>query len=477
MDKKKEKVQKQEIKFNYSNNLVELLKQIKCTIIMSTYQSGKIMIIGQYNNKLDIRYKDFPRPMGMYSANGKLWAGLGHGIWKFSNFAGAAANIEKDKTYNACYLPSDIHFTGDIDIHEMEMGKELYFVNTKFSCLCVKDEISSFKPIWKPPFITSLQPVDKCHLNGFCMRDGKPRYVTALGQTDKPLGWRENKANGGILMDITTNKVLLEGLSMPHSPRWHQDKLWFLESGKGTLSWFDLATRKVTEVASVPGFTRGIQMVGDLAFIGVSKVRESATFSGLPITKLPKRICGIWIVNIKTGSILSFIEFTGGIDEIFAVNILPHTTLDIQGFDSPLSHSNYIVNETKLGEVKMPETPIEMAAPHFEKGNDLFNENKKAEAIEAFKKAIEIQSDHLPAVFNMAIALGDLERFDEAEKILLDVKDKDASIAETYNSLGYVYYKKKDLQKAKENFEKAVEINPDYEQAKHSLGLLAKEMK
>lgn len=467
-----EKQKKDNISCKHANNFIELLKQLKCTIIISTYQSDKIMILGQHKNELDIRYKDFPRPMGMYSEKGTIWAGLGHGIWKFNNFVGAAAEIDKNKTYNACYLPLDIHFTGDIDIHEMEMGDELYFVNTKFSCLCVKDEKSSFKPIWKPPFISSLQPVDKCHLNGFCMRDGEPRYVTALGQTDTPLGWRENKVNGGILMDIKSNKILLDGLSMPHSPRWHQGKLWFLESGKGTLSWFDLATQKVTKIVSVPGFTRGIQLVGDLAFIGISKVRGSATFSGLPITKLPNRICGVWIVNIKTRSILSFIEFTSEIDEIFAVNVLPYTTVDIQSFDTPFSSSSYTVEETSLGELKMPKTPIEMAAPHYEKGNDLYNENKKLEAIESFKKAIEIQPDHFPAIFNMAIALGDLDRFDEAEKILLDVKDKDASVAEIYNSLGYIYYKKKDFLKAKENFEKALEIQPDYEQAIHSLRIL-----
>jgi uncharacterized protein (TIGR03032 family) len=464
------------INFNYPDSLIHFLKQTQLTIILTTYQSGKIMMIGEYENKLDIRYKSFPRPMGMYATDENIWVGLGHAIWQFSNFSAVAPKLDATKRYNACYMPMDIHFTADIDIHEMEMGDELYFINTKFSCLCVKDTQSSFKPIWKPPFISSLQPTDKCHLNGLCLQDGKPRYVTALGITDEPLGWRKNKANGGILMDIQTNEILLKGLSMPHSPRWHQGKLWFLESGKGTLSWVDIKTKKVTEVVKVPGFTRGIQLINDFAFIGVSKVRESATFSGLPITKLSKRICGIWIVNIQTGKTISYIEFTAGIDEIFAVNAVSHPTMEILGYDNEYSQTNYIVKPTKLAEVKMPESPLEMAAPFFEKGNDLFNENKKEEAIEAFQKAIDIQNDYLPAIFNMAIALGDLDRFDEAEKILLDIKERDASIVETYNSLGYIYYKKQDLQKAKENFEKAIAIKPDYEQARYSLLALEKEM-
>jgi uncharacterized protein (TIGR03032 family) len=471
------KEQQQQISFTYSQNIVAVLKQLKCTIVMSTYQSGKLMIIGQYDDAIDIRYKDFPRPMGMYASNNKLWAGLGHGIWQFNNFSNAGKNLD-NREFNACYLPMNIYFTGDIDIHEMQYcNDELYFINTKFSCLCIADKNSSFKPIWKPPFISVLQPTDKCHLNGFCTRDNEPRYITALGVTDEPLGWRKNKANGGILMDITTNEILLTGLSMPHSPRWYQEKLWLLESGKGSLSYYDFEKKKAIEVVSVPGFTRGISFVGDLAFIGVSKVRESATFSGLPITKLQKRVSGIWIVDIKKAKIISFIEFTQGIDEVFAVSILPHSDMEIFGFDNLLSQSNYIVLDNNIAEVKMPETPLEIASPLFEKGTDLFNENKKEEAIVQYKKALEVQPDFLPATFNMAIALGDLGRFDEAEKILLDVIENDASIVETYNSLGYVYYRKGDFEKAKENFEKAIELKPDFQQAKASLEILLKEMK
>jgi uncharacterized protein (TIGR03032 family) len=470
--------QNTKIDFTYSVNFVELLKQFRATIVMSTYQSGKLILIGQYENQFDLRYKEFPRPMGMVYDKGRLWAGLGHGVWQFANYTSAASKIDSDKTYDACYLPQNIHFTADIDIHEMEVSSDqLYFVNTKFSCLCVNDGTSSFKPIWKPPFISLLQPIDKCHLNGFCTRDGEPRYVTALGMSDEPLGWRENKANGGILMDITTNTILAKGLSMPHSPRWHQEKLWLLESGKGNLSYYDFKKKKVIEVATLPGFTRGLQFAGDFAFIGLSKVRESVTFSGLPITKLPKRVAGVWVVNIKTGKIVSFVEFTDGIDEVFAVSVLPHSHMDIFNFDHNLSHSNYMIAPEDIENVRMPETTIEQAAPHFERGNDLFNENKKEESIEAFKQALAIQSDYLPATFNMAVALGDLDRFDEALGVLQEVIDKDASIVEAYDSLGYVYYKKGDYESAKINYDKVLELQPQNVKAKNALAILVKETK
>lgn len=245
----------------------------------------------------------------------------------------------------------------------------------------------------------------------------------------------------------------------------------------GTASTFDPETKAVTEVARVPGFTLCLELVGDYAFIGVSKVRESATFSGLPVTRLAKRVCGVWMVNTKTGNIVSHIEFTKGVDEIFSVVVMPHKTTEIADFTSPLLRSNFRVAPTSIAEVKMPETPVEIAAPHFEKGMEYFNTGEKEKAIEAFQKALAIQPDLLPATFNIAIALGDLGRFEEAEATLLRVVENDASIAQTYNSLGYVYFKKGELEKAKKQFETALSIEPDYAHAKNSLALLEDELK
>lgn len=459
-----------QIKFNYSKNLVNFLELTKLSLVMSNYQANKVMIIGAYNGNLDIRYKNFQKPMGMCATNGKIFAGFKHMIWEFHNFENAAKKIDINRDYDACYLPLNIHITGNIDIHEMEyLNNELYFINTQFSALCKLQSKNSFKPIWKPPFISELLPIDKCHLNGLCSRDNEPRYVTALGKSDEPLGWRKNKTNGGILMDIKTNKIILDGLSMPHSPRWYKNRLWYMESGKGTLSYIDLKNNKTKEVAKIPGFTRGLYFLGDFAFVGVSKVRESATFSGLPITKLPKRVSGIWVIDINSGNIVTFIEFTEGIDEVFSVLALPYASMDIFDYNEHLSINNYLVDPEDLEKVKMPKTPIELAAPYFDKGNDLYTEGKKEEAIESFKKALEIQPDYLPATFNIAITLGDLGRYDEALDLLNSVIEKDASIAQCYNSLGYIYYKQKNYIMAKKNFEIAIDLDPNYVEAKTSL--------
>ena len=145
-------------------------------------------------------------------------------------------------------------------------------------------------------FVSGLSPEDRCHLNGLGMVKGIPRYATALGATDAPDGWRKNKRDGGILMDIARREIIYDHLSMPHSPRWYNNRLWMLESGKGTLVCFDPTTGEKKEVAAMPGFTRGLDFIGPLAFVGLSQVRETAVFSDFPLLGGPggadlRRLC------------------------------------------------------------------------------------------------------------------------------------------------------------------------------------------
>jgi uncharacterized protein (TIGR03032 family) len=236
-----------------------------------------------------------------------------------------AKKLEPAGKHDACYLPRRIHVTGDIDIHELarDVNDELWVVNTRFCCLCTLDPDHSFYPRWRPSFVTALAPEDRCHLNGLAIVDGHPKYVTALGETDTLGGWRNNKARGGVLIDVDSNKVLLRGLSMPHSPRCYQGKLWLLESGEGSLAEVDLENRTWRTVTQLPGFTRGIDFIGPLAFIGLSQVRESAVFSGIPLVeRVSERTCGVWVVNIETGQTVGFLRFESGVQEIFAVQIL-----------------------------------------------------------------------------------------------------------------------------------------------------------
>lgn len=310
----------------HTSNLPAILDQLNISFVVSTYQAGKVILVRNDAGVINTHFRDFTKPMGVASDVARLTIGGTNTVWYYRNMPTLAPKLEPPNKHDACYLPRTIHVTGDIDIHELAWAGDdvLWVVNTRFCCLCTLDPDHSFAPHWRPAFVTALAPQDRCHLNGLALVNGQPRYVTALGETDTPGGWRENKASGGVLIDVPTNQVLLRGLSMPHSPRWYNGRLWVLESGEGSLAWADLDKGTWQTVARLPGFTRGLDFIGPLAFIGLSQVRESAVFSGIPLVeRLEERTCGVWVVNIQTGETVAFLRFEAGVQEIFAVQILP----------------------------------------------------------------------------------------------------------------------------------------------------------
>jgi uncharacterized protein (TIGR03032 family) len=271
----------------HTTNLPDLFARLHLSLLVSTYQAGKLIVVRTDGGVLNTHFRPFAKPMGIAADRTRLSIGGTNTVWEYRNVPAAARTLVPPDTHDACYVPRRLHVTGDIDIHEMahDQHDALWVVNTRFCCLCTLDADHSFTPRWRPPFVGALAPEDRCHLNGLGMVEGRPKYVTALGATDTPGGWRANKRSGGILMDLDTNAIVLQGLSMPHSPRWYPGQLWVLESGQGRLARVDLERGTWETVAQVPGFTRGLDFWGPLAFIGLSQVRESAVFSGIPLVE------------------------------------------------------------------------------------------------------------------------------------------------------------------------------------------------
>ena len=339
----------------YTTNLPEILARLNASLVVSTYQTGKVVLVRSDNGTINTHFRNFFKPMGIAVDGARLTVGGANTVWYYRDMPALAEKLEPRGKHDAAFIPRRIHVTGDIDIHEMAWSHkdELWLVNTRFCCLCTLDADHSFNPRWRPSFVTALAPEDRCHLNGLGMVNGRVKFVTALGETNTPAGWRANKSNGGILMDVENDRIILRGLSMPHSPRWHAQRLWLLESGLGSLALVDPATGAWHTVTELPGFTRGMDFAGPLAFIGLSQVRENAVFSGIPLVeRLNERSCGVWVVNIETGQTVAFLRFEAEVQEIFAVQVLPNTLFPelLEWEDERLSHS-YVVPDHALNDV------------------------------------------------------------------------------------------------------------------------------
>jgi uncharacterized protein (TIGR03032 family) len=312
----------------YTPNFPALLRQLGASLLVTTYQTGKLVLVRAEGEQLNAHFRVFQFPMGMALEGRRLAVGTTLQVWEYVDLPAVAAKLEPPGHYDACFLPRSCHFTGNIQIHEMAWGSggELWVVNTRFSCLCTLDRSSSFTPRWRPSFISKLEPTERCLLNGLAMIDGRPGYVTALGESDEPAGWRPKKATGGVLIEVETGTVVTRGLSMPHSPRWYAGRLWFCESGAGTFGAIDPKSHTHEPVAQLPGFTRGLDFAGNFAFVGLSQVRGSALLSGIAVTKRlaeHERVCGVGVIDLKSGQVVALLRFETTVQEVFAVTVLP----------------------------------------------------------------------------------------------------------------------------------------------------------
>lgn len=121
------------------------------------------------------------------------------------------------------------------------------------NCLATLGELGSFAPVWRPPFIDRIAAEDRCHLNGLAMADKHPAYVTCVARTNLAEAWREHRRDGGVVIDVASGETVASGLSMPHSPRLHQGRLWLVQSGNGEFGHVDLANGRFEPVASCRG--------------------------------------------------------------------------------------------------------------------------------------------------------------------------------------------------------------------------------
>src|SRR5690606_4498849 len=132
-------------------------------------------------------------------------------------------------------------------------------------------------------------------------------------------GWRDHRRSGGLVIDVRTDAIVAEGLSMPHSPRLHAGALWLLEAGTGFLTRVDRATGERTRVCFCPGYARGLCFAGPYAIVGLSRPRGSRTFSGLELEQnLAARgaepRCGLVVVDTRTGEIAHWLRLDGAVE-------------------------------------------------------------------------------------------------------------------------------------------------------------------
>lgn len=321
------------------------------SLAFSTYQTGRLFFLGSHpDGSLHAQERVVGTAMGLAVDQDKLWIGNREQIWRFSN---TGADEIGGQHYDAIYMPRRCYMIGNsnthdvlADVHFQGRHYEFLYANTQFSCVAAPDEHYTFRPVWVPEFISVLAPEDRCHLNGICAVDGELAYATICGRYDTPLGWKGVKSHGGFVVDMRSNEVVCTGLSMPHSPRWHDGRLWLINSGEAQLGYVDFERKAFVPVAMCQGFARGIAFVGEHAVVALSRLRPHK--NGLVgQVNLAKRLesqgyyqrCGLLVFNLRTGRLDHWLTIEGQVTETYDVVFLagirkPYTP----GFREPEQH-------------------------------------------------------------------------------------------------------------------------------------------
>ncbi len=320
-------------------NFAECLHQLKITLALSTYQAGKLIFLGAKNEEQLFQLpRNFEKPMGFSFRGREMVLATKDRVINFKNSPELANRYPaKENHYDALFIPKSSFHTGLVDIHDIHFVKEdIVGVNTSFSCLVKFNSEYNFIPIWQPHFIDNLQAEDRCHLNGLAVKNDQLKYVTALGNGNSRQSWRDKIEAGGILMDVESNQILLDELGMPHSPKFHQNELYFLQSSKGELNKFNPETNNLETIFEFDSFVRGLSFKGDYAFVAHSKIRKnSSSFSKIQVAETANS-SGISIIHLPTKTLVAKAQYMSSVDEIYELGIIDdYRTPNIMNFESP----------------------------------------------------------------------------------------------------------------------------------------------
>ena len=108
-----------EVKYRHSRDFARIVAETGSTLLISTYQAGKLVVVGTGESGLHLSLHNFQQAMGLALNDRQLAVGSRGVIWFLQSAKEFAPRLDPPGRYDACYLARRSFITGNIHCHEM----------------------------------------------------------------------------------------------------------------------------------------------------------------------------------------------------------------------------------------------------------------------------------------------------------------------------------------------------------------------
>src|SRR5438105_1477111 len=100
--------------FEASDNFVAVLDEIRGSLLISSYQAGRLVAVGVYQGRLNVTLHAFEGAMGIAVADDRIAVAAGPQIWFLQNTPNIAPQLEPAGKFDSCFVTRSSHVTGEI---------------------------------------------------------------------------------------------------------------------------------------------------------------------------------------------------------------------------------------------------------------------------------------------------------------------------------------------------------------------------
>jgi uncharacterized protein (TIGR03032 family) len=220
---------------------------------------------------------------------------------------------------------SAAYYPGSLYIHDLAMiGNRVYANAVGHNAVVRLSDRNRFERVWWPKCVeVKGTPVfSRNHIQLNSIAAGKSLAQSFFSASSDRIGrlrpgHLNYPVNGrGVIFSGATREPVCTGLTRPHSARLHEGKIWVDNSGYGEVGLVQDGRLQV--VRKLPGWTRGLCMVDDIAFVGTSRIiPKYARYA--PGLDAAASVCGVHALSCKTGEVLGSLEWPYG-NQIFSID-------------------------------------------------------------------------------------------------------------------------------------------------------------